>query len=269
MVSRKENMSRILILAVALCLLASAASAASIMGSKHDFSSTSTSTTPFKGVWQYPNPATGFPLDIDQTCIFCHTPHGAAQGVPGLPNAPLWNRTNSPYNPPTTYTYSMYSSATFSGAATISTAPTGVSMMCMSCHDGVTSIAVNTLVNGPGPGNPVITTNGIPDPGAMGSVYNGTFIGWGPNLGEIYPFQAGNTTIALSNDHPISFEWPTGMTGTKLNDPATLDSRLRLFGASGRRIECATCHAVHDPAIPPFLAMPNDNSGMCTACHIK
>jgi predicted CXXCH cytochrome family protein len=93
------------------------------------------------------------------------------------------------------------------------------------------------------------------------------FMGWGPNLGENYPGMPANTTIALSNDHPISFEWPSGDPG--LSDPATIDSRLRLFGVSGMRIECATCHTVHDPANVPFLAMPNDNSNMCRSCHIK
>jgi predicted CXXCH cytochrome family protein len=256
---------------IAAALLLSAASvpafAATIVGSKHDFSANNVLTTPFAGVWEVPGPG-GFPLVIDQVCVFCHTPHGASKNVPGITGSPwLWNRTNSP--PAGGYSYSMYSSSTLSVQNQSTTAPTGISMMCMSCHDGVTSIAVGTLLNPPGSAtSSQVTANGIDNPGAIGNVYNGSmFLGWGPNLGEIYPGQAGNTTINLSNDHPISFDWPTGMAG-KLQAAPT-NSALRLFGASGTRMECATCHSVHDPTNAPFLAMSNANSAMCLACHIK
>ncbi len=253
-----------------LLLLASPSFALSIVGSKHDFSTSGTFSTPFAGKYYVGTDSDGFPMPIDEVCVFCHTPHGASKSVPGLANAPLWNRTNSPYNPPASYTYAMYSSATFSGAASISTTPTGISMMCMSCHDGVTSLAVNTLLNPPGDIDPgAITVDpAIGDPGAIGNVFKGqVFIGWGPNLGNIYP-GGPSTVVNLSNDHPVSFEWPTGMS-LKLNDPASIDSRLRLFGSTGRRMECATCHQVHDPLYAPFLAMPNDGSNMCRSCHIK
>ena len=237
------------------------AHAATIVGSKHDFSSFNTQQLGgFAGNFQVQN-ASGFPMLIDEVCVFCHTPHGASRVVSGLSTSAqwLWNRVNSP---PAGFSYSMYSSSTLS--ATIAAAPTGVSMMCMSCHDGVTSIAVNTLLNAPGSGNGAVTTlDG--SSGAIGNIYNGTpFVGWGPNLGETYP--GGPGTINLSNDHPISFEWPTNKPGL-LSAPS--DSRLRLFGLSGQRMECATCHAVHDPTIIPFLAMSNTNSNMCRACHLK
>ena len=240
--------------------LAGTVHAGTIVGSKHDFSALNTLSTPFAGVWEVQT-ASGFPLVIDEICVFCHTPHGASNNIPGYTKSVwLWNRTNSP---PGGYTYAMYQSPTLS--ATISAAPTGVSMMCMSCHDGVTSIAVNTLLNAPGSGTGTVQANGISLPGAMGSIYNGTpFVGWGANVGETYP--GGPSTINLSNDHPISFEWPANKAGL-LTSPS--DSRLRLFGATGKRMECATCHAVHDPSIVPFLAMPNTNSNMCRSCHIK
>lgn len=238
---------------------------AGIRFSKHDFSATNTSSTPFAGVWQVPGPG-GFNLVIDEVCVFCHTPHGASKNMPGITDVSggkpmwLWNRTN-----PSGYTYSVYSSSTMS--ATVSNSPTGVSLMCMSCHDGVTSIAVNTLLNPPtgATSNQVIAV-GIDSPGAIGNVYNGTpFIGWGPNIGDNYPGSL-NTTINLSNDHPISFEWPSNVAGLKT---APADPRLRLFGPTKKRLECATCHLVHDPTIVPFLAMPNNDSNMCRACHDK
>lgn len=241
-----------------MILSAVPALAGTIVGSKHDFSSSNTSTTPFAGVWEVPG-TTGFPLVIDEVCVFCHTPHGASKGVPGLANAPLWNRTNSN---PIGYNYSMYSSQTFSTG--ISPTPTGISMMCMSCHDGVTSIAVNVLMNAPGSGNPTVTPNGITSPGAIGSVYNGSiFLGWGPNIGEAVPGVP--STINLSNDHPISFDWPSSTPGLRTSPT---DTRLRRFG-SGNRVECATCHTVHDPTYTPFLAMSNTGSAMCIACHNK
>jgi len=264
MVTCKRTGMMISAIALALVFVAMPVSAATIVGSKHDFSAGNVLTTPFAGVWEVPSPS-GFNLVIDEVCVFCHTPHGASKNVPGF-TVPqwLWNRTNSPYNPPTTYTYSMYSSATLS--AIVSAAPTGVSMMCMSCHDGVTSIAVGTLLNPPGGGNTVVA-NGIDLPGALGNVYNGSvFIGFGPNLGEIYP-GGPSTVINLSNDHPISFEWPTNVASELYSSPA--NTRLRLFGTSGRRMECSTCHQVHDPTYAPFLAMSNASSAMCLACHIK
>jgi len=233
--------------------------------SKHDFSATNTSNTPFAGVWEVPGPG-GFNLVIDEVCVFCHTPHGASKNMPGITDVPggkpmwLWNRTN-----PSGYTYNVYSSSTFSNFG--NTGPTGISLMCMSCHDGVTSIAVNTLLNPPfGASSNQVIPVGIDAPGAIGNIYNGTpFVGWGPNIGDNYP-GSGSTTINLSNDHPISFDWPSGITGLKA---APSDARLRLFGPSKNRMECSTCHLVHDPTIVPFLAMPNNDSNMCRACHDK
>jgi predicted CXXCH cytochrome family protein len=253
--------TKLTILLIALVLMFASPVLAGIVGSKHDFSATNTLTTPFAGVWETTDPVTGFPLIISEVCVFCHTPHNASKNIPGMTTPMwLWNRTNSP---PAGYSYAMYSSVTMS--ATTSAAPTGVSMMCMSCHDGVTSIAVGTLLNAPGSGNPTVTPNGINPPGAMGNVYNGGFIGFGPNIGGVYP-GGSSTTIDLSNDHPVSFDWPSNEPG--LRSIASITSALRLFGTTNR-VECATCHTVHDPTNVPFLAMSNDNSAMCTECHLK
>ena len=144
--------SKIHLAALVMTMLATPAFAATIVGSYHDFSLANASvSTPFAGVWDYTDPDTGFPRTIDEVCVFCHTPHGASTNVPGTGTGPLWNRSNS------NYTYTMYSSATLS--ATVSAAPTGSSAMCMSCHDGVTSIAVNTLLTSYKGQNFVFTIN--------------------------------------------------------------------------------------------------------------
>jgi len=248
-------------------LAASPASAASILYSKHDFRSVNSSTSGFAGAFEAPDDQ-GFVMPIDQVCVFCHTPHGGVSGT-----APLWNRTTTS----TAYTYKMYSSTSASGVTfrpdgVIGSAggPTGISALCMSCHDGVTSVAVGTLLNPPGTG-PVTTTMTT---GALGDVYwekpDGTKSfngGWGPNIGNNYP-GSGNANIDLSNDHPISFVYPASSPG--IWPMANLSgTKLRLFGSGKDMVECATCHLVHDPQYPPFLAMQNDGSQMCLTCHNK
>ena len=139
----------------------SVASAATIVGSKHDFSvSNTTGSTPFAGAFY--TMQGGFPLYIDEVCVFCHTPHSASTDA--QTSQWLWNRVSTPRAGDS---YQMYTSATVSTGAMAG--PTGVSMMCMSCHDGVTSIAVNTLKNAPGGANPAdvqVDTFMMPSPGA-------------------------------------------------------------------------------------------------------
>lgn len=261
-----------LVISVIIGIHASSAIAGTgIVGSKHDFSFGSTGSQ-FSGQFQIGAP-TDFGTLIDEICVFCHTPHGAVSVAQDPQTATLlWNRISSP---PSGYTYKTYSSASMTNPApdTADKKPTGISMMCMSCHDGVTSLAVNignnpstpTLMNAPGTGNPQVSIDQfsiLPPPGAIGNIYNGGVVGWGANIGNAKP--GVGTEIDLSNDHPISFNMPTGR--LDLQDPTL----LRLFGGTGgRRIECATCHLVHNPSIEPFLAMSNSQSLMCRQCHIK
>ena len=241
-----------------IVVLASASvSAGTIIGSKHDFSTNPSNPPsllrPFAGIFMTDPDSLGIGPIIDEVCVFCHTPHGASTDANS--SSLLWNRKN----PQGSLTYKMYSSTSFTAS---SAKPTGISLMCMSCHDGVTSIAVNTLLNAPGRGNPAVILDplgGGSGVGAISDVYTPSTLGWGPNLGNTLP---GGTTIDLSNDHPISFDYPA------TNATLKLPTSLRLFGA-GNRVECATCHLVHDPTFEPFLAMSNASSMMCRECHIK
>ena len=112
----------ILVVAVAL-IAASPVWALSIVNSKHDLSSESDEDVH---------------SNVNEICVFCHTPHSANQTI-----APLWNRSQS------TSTFTPYTSSTLDVEVS---APTGSSLACLSCHDG--SIALDQLANfslsGPG-----------------------------------------------------------------------------------------------------------------------
>jgi predicted CXXCH cytochrome family protein len=136
----------------------------------------------------------------------------------------------------------------------------------------VTSIAVggtpfsgtNVLLNAPGAGSPLVTTDGTIWNVIGDLYYTGSIVGEGPNIGGLGSAPYDSLAIDLSNDHPVSFPWPAGY--PDIQKPT--NPKLRLFGPS-ERIECSTCHNVHDKAIPPFLSMSNANSAMCLQCHKK
>lgn len=91
-----------------------AANAASIVNTPHDFSGKNWGTT--------------------ETCKFCHTPH-FAQSVSG---APLWN-----HQTVSGYSYTLYSSQTFKGQN--QSQPGAASLLCLSCHDG--NVAIDSYAN--------------------------------------------------------------------------------------------------------------------------
>ncbi|MCG7982904.1 MAG: cytochrome c3 family protein [Candidatus Thiodiazotropha lotti] len=163
-----------------------------------------------------------------QICAYCHTPHNASTTNS---TTPLWNHQD------TVATYTMYSSPSLD--MTIAGSPAGVSLACLSCHDG--SVAADSLINFP---------SGVTGP-------DGIFF-LGDSLGT-----------DLSNDHPIS------LTYNATQDPdfvAAVNSQvngLQLFGGTGDQVECGTCHSVHDNTNEPFLRMSNAGSALCLACHIK
>lgn len=89
-------------------LAATGATAGTIVGSDHDFS-----TQGWSG---------------GQICIACHTPHNANVTVT---DAPLWNHAL------TTKTYALYTSPTLNATTG---QPSGASKLCLSCHDGTVAI---------------------------------------------------------------------------------------------------------------------------------
>ena len=199
--------------AMAAAVFATAGIQAGITGTPHDFSG--------RG-WNARN----------DLCGVCHTPHNADPSQPVLWNHVVTSASFTPYA---------------SGGSMDSTpgAPAGVSILCLSCHDG--TVAVEDFGG---------TTGGS------------DFISGNENLGT-----------DLSNDHPISIQYDTALAfaDTELFDPATAASGLGgtiasdlLFGALNDQMECASCHDVHDDTFSPFLVTSNyPGSTLCLTCHDK
>jgi predicted CXXCH cytochrome family protein len=89
----------------------------------------------------------------------------------------------------------------------------------------------------------------------------------------------GDLGIILSNDHPVGFDYEASATadptGIRLSTAAGVTGTIAedmLFGAGSDRMECASCHDVHDNSVvgqQPFLIKTNIGSALCTTCHIK
>lgn len=233
--------TKIIGLATILCaiILLLSVSYAGISGSNHDFS--------IFGASQFSGTFTG---DNDEVCVYCHTPHGTTGAA-----VPLWNKSLAFPDG-----FTVYSSDTLDSIP--SATPSNISLLCLSCHDGVS--AINSVLNSPGPNSPGIVATGFDQIGDLGPLGQYMNIGGGtPGVGA---------PVDLSNDHPVSMDYDpvadTALESTPLNG---LDARLR-----NGKVECITCHDPHNGsngANPTgeveFLVMSNTGSAMCFSCHIK
>ncbi|MCW8895627.1 MAG: hypothetical protein OQK48_06450 [Sulfurimonas sp.] len=193
--------------------------------------------------------------DNGETCVYCHTPHG---GNSDLSPAPLWNK------PTASTTFTMYgaTSESTSGTTIANTStdavPSGSSMACLSCHDGVS--AMNSVINAPGSGN-----------------YNalGSYIGTNPPLSTTMPevaYKSIGLNGDLTDDHPISIEYIPGKASLKpLNEPLT-----DFFGAvlvsdllKDGKVQCTSCHDPHETPYNTYLRNGNTGSSLCIGCHDK
>lgn len=174
-----------------------------------------------------------------EVCVYCHTPHGGQNST----NAPLWNRNFGP----AAGSYQMYNQ-TWSSTIdmTVAATPQGVSLACLSCHDG--TIGLDVVINRPN------TDTSLAGTGATMPANAGQFFA---NLGT-----------DLRNDHPIS------VTYSVVSDPAfnppdvnnRINGELPLYSG---RVECGTCHNPHNTTNTPFLRKSNSSSNLCRTCHIK
>jgi len=189
-----------------------------ISGSVHDFSSAGWNTS-------------------GEICLPCHTTHNVDSG-----NAPLWNHALT-----TATGFTPYDSSVSSTMDATVGQPTGVSLACLSCHDG--TIALDQF--GANPGSELISVN----------------------------YAYANVTKNLANDHPVSFAYNTALATTDggLHDPSTQSSGVgagtiaddMLFAGS---LECASCHDVHNnvpTGVTHLLLKANTGSALCLTCHNK
>lgn len=219
-------------------LAAGTLSAGSIVNTKHDLSSTSTSG--------------GVKVNTTQVCVFCHAPHNAAVAASAV--IPLWNKTT------TASVFTMYNQANVANnslTGTVDATPTGASMACFTCHDG--TLAVGALITVP---------YDLRSPATL--TYTGTVVAPANGVdatGKIIGINKLGTN--LTQDHPISITYNETLdTGLKA---ATTLAGVKLFpsNVTGSKVQCASCHQVHDSTITPFLRVTPAGSAICLACHLK
>ena len=239
----KSNNKVFKIVSIFICLIiASVAYSASIVNSKHDLSWLHNQQELHRqsSKWNQYN----------EVCVYCHTPHNANANV----TAPLWNRQVS--NPSA---YTLYDSPTMDNKPTT---VSGVSLACLSCHDG--TIAVDSIINPPNTGWSVSTyhekmTTTSTEKSVSCAYCHGAD-------GSSMDHTAAYLETDLSNDHPISMAYPTNQP-TQFN--AVASGKVGTLPLYSGKVECASCHNVHNPANLPFLRSSNSISALCTACHIK
>ena len=241
---------------------ASGAGQGSIVGTDHDLSSSGGGT--IKGLTSE---------NDNEICVWCHTPHGANNtAIPrgGL----LWNKPGVDPN----LTFKMYSPIASNIQFFGNNKPDPGSMLCLSCHDGVS--AVNALV---------LTAQS----GSTGDfIYNasGTDVSFGGNTGAVemggsqYGVETGayNLGTDLSGTHPVGVLWPTteeaGLPAWSTAQTIALGSGWLgetsgatigdlVHGPSGDVVNCESCHDPHDNYYGDFLRHSNSGSALCLTCH--
>jgi predicted CXXCH cytochrome family protein len=209
------------------------------------------------------------------SCEFCHTPHGTVANR----EAPLWNLGQ------TKALYQIYTSPTLD--VDTSAGPNGVSLTCLSCHDGTLAPDVLRNINGSSG-----FLNGMPAENGAGTSHN-------ENSGNSTPVTGiANLGMDLRNDHPISIHYEDARSpsanradgragfrsvivdGTKkcvarpdvtsCSDPEALPLSSAIPGGPPDYVQCTSCHDPHqNPDMPTFLRKPNNGSSLCLTCHIK
>jgi len=204
--------------------------------------------------------------DNGETCVYCHTPHGSDSTAA----VPLWNRKLGDGTGFTEYDSTF--SATIDGSVDLgTTAGSGYSLVCLSCHDGTQGVDV--VINIPG-------TDGYD---AAGAAIDGTATAMAAGIALL--------GTNLQNDHPVGIPYAgggvpfgvteaagggtdtafKGVTGVLNTSSVTATLSLPLYKGTDNNayVECASCHDPHEADNDTFLRVNNANSAVCTACHVK
>ncbi len=175
-----------------------------------------------------------------QVCVFCHHPHRGTDVVDDL----LWNFGGIQTR---FATYNSTTNATIDGTTEdVDAATAPRSYLCLACHDGI--IAANALIAVPGDTGD--NTDGLG--------------------GE--PTGSANLGTTLEDDHPVNITL-SGDANMATIGAVTAAGGLPIYNL---RVQCATCHDVHDTAITSGTGVAfmrtNDwmtNSKICTTCHLN
>jgi len=175
-------------------------------------------------------------------CNSCHAPHNGSVANGGTQDTGLillWARSF----PASSNTFGVYDSNTMQNKAvelggsalTLSTDVRMYSLLCLSCHDGVTSTFSPAMK----------TANSVGSKAAFG--------------GGAYE------SLGLANDHPVNLPYdPTK--NTSLQSVATVAASLPLYGSTNT-VQCGTCHDPHNNVNTNYLRQAN-NTTHCTTCHL-
>ena len=274
--------------ATAQLITGSAGLTSGIVGSVHDFTIANSGTTNYS--WNV----------YGETCQVCHTPHGAdltslaGQAGGGVP---LWIHATTP-NAGNFVLYADPNPVSGEMAGITMNQPSGISLACLSCHDGQLAINQSTGSSYSGAEYPNTATAGA------------TLAILGESHGSNHLVVTGGTGNSLQGMHPISFTYPTTTGTTFLQATTTTIAKATMVGQApgaalnlgvnntdiwpggttsptigtllyNGKVECASCHDVHnqigDAPGDHFLLKvglkdydsTNRGDTLCRTCHIK
>ena len=222
---------------------------------------------------------------MDRICIYCHHPHHSVKAADNAGTySPLWNRTVPAASNFTAYNNGVMMQAQATGAQGLAGAPAnhaqgsdnrnlmngtpavgGVSLLCMSCHDGVTAMNAYSENADYGTNAYGMGTGSGSQSDAVGSTDN------------VKITSNANLTEDLSNHHPIGMAW----SDVQAEDPEIANDTVTFAGTNvsindvlyGGKMECVSCHDVHNTSnqanAERFLWTSNNNSAFCLTCHLK
>ena len=218
-----------------------------------------------------------------QVCVFCHTPHHANSGT----NAPLWNKSIA-----NSASYIAYGS-TIAGTTVNKADLGGVTLACLSCHDGVSTF--DSIVNAPGKGGVVtggfdrnwtfsmpIFATGVNVKSALfdhfetaGGPCLGCHTDSGTGLDIIKSLDLGTD---LSNDHPVSVPYSASSKASlrpRSTIIAAIDLSSGLTGTTGDTGAYLTNNLSQNRwAVSGFISstatigsLLRENKVECSSCH--
>ncbi len=221
----------------------------SIVGSAHDFTDGITvrgTGAETETTWN----------QTGELCRVCHVPHDHKQADDRYLSGLLWNRDAT-----TETSYTMYDaawSASFDTTGTQDAQPSGISKLCLGCHDGSTAIDRFDSYTG------TDTMRTLQD----------------SSLGALVIPEGAAGSLTMRGTHPISMVFDPAV-DTKLNALATVmgsSGSIEDVLDLGNKVQCSSCHDVHNQESEPgtnFLrvgqtvAQGGTASGLCLTCHDK